>query len=237
MNSKLLVGISQRVIDLKNRNERRDTLDQSWTMFLEKCGFEIVIIPNCHSDPVSYLKRLGVSALILSGGGDISNELNTHNGKKIKLKINSFEIAPERDRTEQKLLEGSLILGWPVIGVCRGMEIINLFHGGQLEKVSGHSKTQHSISVPLDKTIPDFFDKIVNSYHDLGIPINRLGDGLIELAKSDNYVEAFIHKKYLHCGIMWHPERNSPWSTKDINFFKKFLRIKSINELLNYELN
>ena len=224
----MLVGISQRVVQEDLGAERRDVLDQAWLLYMNECGFDILPIPNRHSDPVTYLKKLGVSALILSGGGNISNELMTYDGQKTKVALDLFDIAPERDILEHKLLQESLKNGWPVIGVCRGMQVINLFHGGKIEQLNGHSGTHHSLSIPSTKDGANMFDTYVNSYHDLGVPIHGLGNGLKEIALSGSYVEAFVHNRYLHAGIMWHPERNNSWSKKDITFFRDFLQAKPV---------
>jgi len=230
MNKKsILIGISQRVVQSELYTERRDVLDQAWSHFMNECGFDFVPIPNNHSNPVTYLKKLGISALILSGGGNVSNKLMTCSDQKTKVPLDLLDIAPERDILEHKLLKESLKSGWPVIGVCRGMQVINLFHGGYIEQLPGHSGTNHSLFIKTTKDGNKIFDLQVNSYHDLGIPVHGLGQGLKEIALSGSYVEAFIHDKYLHAGIMWHPERNNSWSKRDITFFKDFLHAKSTN--------
>ncbi len=219
----MLVGISQRVLQTEGRNERRDALDQAWVPFLAACGFDLVPIPNGHADPVAYLRRLGVAALILSGGGNISMTFQTRDGRAPAMPPELPDLAPERDVVEGRLLRESLDSRWPVIGVCRGMEIMNVFHGGRLEPLPGHAGTRHSLWIPSDGGPAGLFDEHVNSFHDLGVPRDGLGDGLRAVAVSDGYVEAFVHDRYPHAGIMWHPERTCPWSPNDIAFFKRFL--------------
>lgn len=208
------------------RKERLDTLDQAWAGFAARCGLEIVPIPNCLDDPADYLERLGARAVILSGGGNISSALGTLKGGPALVPENLDGIAPERDRTESALLRASLEKDWPVIGVCRGMQVINLFHGGRIEPVKGHVRTRHALSLSLtSKFFSDIsLDSEVNSFHDLGIPPDGLGDGLEVFGTAGGWPELFIHKTSRHLGMMWHPERNESWSAGDIALFSRFLR-------------
>jgi gamma-glutamyl-gamma-aminobutyrate hydrolase PuuD len=218
--SSKLVGITQRVVQVPNREETRDALDQAWAAFLAACGFDMIPIPNRLDDPVAYLEHVGVDAIILSGGGNVSDQWLTSSGKPPNMPIRLLDIAPERDRLESKLLHASIAQGWPVIGVCRGMQFINLFHGGRLETLSGHIGVSHRLSI-VDSKFP--FEGQVNSFHGFGVPVAGLGSELIVLAEIDGYAEAILHRRAKHLGIMWHPERNRPWSQKDIMLFADFL--------------
>ena len=226
MTSSTLLAITQRVIPMPSRSERRDALDQSWAPFLEACGFEAVAVPNRHPDPATFLRRLGVRGVILSGGGNVSASLGTLGGQPPKVMASVTDLAPERDVTESALLRTSIQDGLPVIGVCRGMQALNVFHGGRLAPIAGHAGSRHPLSV-VAATGPAKrfeFDREVNSFHDCGIPPDGLAPSLHALATADGYAEAFIHLEFAHLGIMWHPERNSPFSGNDIALFSSFLR-------------
>jgi putative glutamine amidotransferase len=134
------------------------------------------------------------------------------------------DLAPERDVTETALLLASIQENFPVIGVCRGMQAMNLFHGGSLAPVSGHVGIAHPLTSAGGITgLEDFcFDHEVNSFHDFGIPPDGVGAGLRVLADSDRWPEAFVHGEYKHLGIMWHPERNTPFSENDAALFRRF---------------
>jgi N5-(cytidine 5'-diphosphoramidyl)-L-glutamine hydrolase len=217
-----VIGVTQRVVDVPGR-ERRDVLDQAWTPFLAECGFEMVPVPNRHEDPAGYLRRLGASGVVLSGGGNISASIGTRSGQLPRLASQTSDLAPERDIAETAILQASITEGWPVIGVCRGMQAMNLFHGGSIARIDGHAGTGHALAIeasPLSFKL----DFTVNSYHDFGIPMDALGDGLEPAATADDCVEAFVHSQLPHLGIMWHPERNQPASRNDVELFSKFLR-------------
>lgn len=225
--SRKLVGITQRVVHFPDREERRDALDQAWAAFLGACDLDMIPIPNRLDDPIAYLAHVGVDAIILSGGGNVSDQWPTLNGKPPALPMMLPDVAPERDKVESKLLHASLAQGWPVIGVCRGMQFINLFHGGRLEPLSGHVGISHRLSI-VDSEFP--FEAQVNSFHDFGVPLAGLGDELHILAEVDGYAEAILHRSAKHLGIMWHPERNTPWSQKDIMLFSNFLSGRAVYE-------
>ena len=218
--SRKLIGITQRVIQLSDNGERRDILDQAWTSFLCACGFDILPISNRLNDPVDYLTRMGVNAIILSGGGNVSNQWRTVSGKLPNVQTNLSDLTADRDKLESKLLHASSILGWPVIGVCRGMQFINLFHDGLLKSVKGHVGVYHKLATVDD----DFsFSKRVNSFHDFGVPLDGLGRDIHVLAEVDGYAEAILNRRAKHLGIMWHPERNFSWSQEDVTLFSNFL--------------
>jgi putative glutamine amidotransferase len=204
-----------------SRNERRDALDQRWSAFFELCGLEAVPVPNRHADPVAYVGRLGVQGIVLSGGGNVSQFLGTFNGRPARVPETEVDLAPERDVAEVALLRASIERGWPVIGVCRGMQVLNAFHGGSLASITGHAGTCHALAA-AEKQLFEF-DGEVNSFHEMGIPLGGVASGLRVLASADGHAEAFIHQALPHVGIMWHPERNQPFSKNDVELFRRVL--------------
>jgi putative glutamine amidotransferase len=212
-----LVAITQRVVPVASRGERRDSLDQRWLPFLQACGLEALPVPNRHPDPVSYVSRLGASGVVLSGGGNFSGSLVTFDGRRAAAAPSDDDAAPERDETEGALLRAAVERGWPVLGVCRGMQMLNLFHGGRLARISGHAGARHAVVASGRFT----FDAQVNSYHDYGVPLDGLGTGLRTLASADGHAEAIAHERLPQLGVMWHPERNEPFSERDIALFRE----------------
>jgi putative glutamine amidotransferase len=225
----VLVAITQRVVPVPTRAERRDTLDQGWTAFLEACGLEMVAVPNRHRDPAAYVLGLGVRGIILSGGGNISDAVGTLSGRPAAVVAAPTDVAPERDVTETALLRAAIEHGWPVLGVCRGMQMLNLFHGGRLAPVTGHAGARHSLSLTASTGFPQTlkFDLEVNSFHDCGVPPDGVGPGLRVLATADGYAEAVVHEHHPQLGIMWHPERNQPFSATDVALFRNFFRARA----------
>lgn len=218
----LLIGITQRVSVVPEHGERRDALDQAWLGFFSACNLDPLIIPNRLTDPVAYAQKMGVEGIVLTGGNNFSDAVKTIQNRPVRNLPQSDDLVPERDVTEIALLKQSVENGWPVIGVCRGMQLLNLFYGGEISSVENHVGLYHNlttrggIGIPFEVT----FDTTVNSFHDFGIHSSGMSSEFNILAQTGDVIEAFVHRKYPHMGIMWHPERNVNPSVNDIYLFR-----------------
>ena len=191
----MAIGITQRVETYQKYDETRDCLDQRWTKVLCEAGIDFILVPNSINNIDIWLEKNNFEGFILTGGNDLSHLTDAKN------------VALNRDKTEKKILNWSSRNKSKVLGVCRGMQLINCFLSGSLSKASGHAGTYHSI-----KILSDNFNlnnnTIVNSYHNWSINEDDLAENLIPLALAeDGTIEAFKHNKMPWLGIMWHPER------------------------------
>lgn len=196
------LAITQRVDEVAHYRERRDALDQRWVARLQ--GWALprplwpVPVPNGLQDAGAWAHELGITAVLLTGGGDIGR-------------------APERDRCEWQLLDAARLARWPVLGVCRGFQVLNSFLGGRLQAVSGHVGVRHrvhrsaeawpwAVPVSLPSSVPETAE--VNSFHAQGIAAGGLAPGLRPLLVDDQGgVEAAAHVDLPWAGMLWHPER------------------------------
>ena len=168
--------------------EPRDSISCDWIKTLVAYQIEPILIPNSHPDPVSLFKNNGCSGLILSNGSDV----------ELKLRNGIFS-GQERDITESKLLKYALDSNIPVLGVCRGMQFINIFFGGRLSKVTNHVSKNHKIKFILKPFIEYLKSSvsIVNSFHNFGVNEKYLPNDLVVWAISDDkQIEGIYHKKY-----------------------------------------
>lgn len=201
--TRLRIAISQRRDDVPGRDETRDALDVRLCGLLWELGFLPLPLASCIVEPAVYLDELAPDGVVLSGGNDIG-------------------AAPARDALERAALEHAIERSLPVLGICRGMQVLNLFQGGTLRCVKGHTAVRHKITGELASTER----RQVNSYHDLALQQDDLGAVLEAIAWSeDGVIEALRHTRLPWLGIMWHPERDTPTSTADRQLIKKHFRI------------
>jgi len=190
----LKIGITFRVVEEINYVESRDALSHDWPKFLEKISALPLWIPNSLSNLESFLKELEFDGIILSGGDSIGE-------------------TPERDKTEQSLIDFAIKNNIPIFGVCRGMQKINQYFGGTYETLSTseHIGKEHLIDIKQEKfsTLLQLKTIKVNSFHHNIITKNTIGKNLTPFAfsKNDGTVEGFYHTKLPIIGVMWHPER------------------------------
>lgn len=205
----MLIAISQRN-DKNKHGDFIDNLENNYVNYLEKFGIKLLIIPNSTKDVFSYFEEPSISGIILSGGNDINPELY---GEK---RVNGLAVSKERDSIEKKMLEIAIKKKLPVLGICRGMQFINVFFKGKLTNVEGHVAKNHIV-----KTKDGEFE--VNSYHGQGITSKEVSPELKVFAQSGEIIEGIYHPSMLIAGIQWHPERKSPNEKVNRKILKAFL--------------
>jgi len=205
------IGISQRVDNIEAHNEWRDALDQRMNAWVIEAGFIPVPVPNSlvdmslsgDSQPMleRWLHSLHIDALLLSGGNDIGS-------------------VPHRDLTERYLLRWAEKNSKPVLGICRGMQMIGTYSGVELIHADGHVNTRHQLNINYDygQSLP----KSVNSYHNL--VLQECPTQFEVLATSeDGNIEAIMHRELSWEGWMWHPEREKKFVKINQERFKKLM--------------
>jgi putative glutamine amidotransferase len=207
-NEKLRIGITLRVENIKGYNEKRDAISQEWVNLIEKLDGIPIFIPNTLKNTKLFLEELKLDKLILSGGDNRGD-------------------AESRDKTEQDIIEYGIHNKIPILGICRGMQVINDYFGGSviITKNNEHVDKDHEIVITEKKIeeVLEFREKKVNSYHHNIILEKNLGKGLKSFAKTrDNMIEGFSHNEFPIIGIMWHPERAKNLE-EEIKLMKIFL--------------
>lgn len=190
------IAITQRVQIFSDIHERRDALSQEWTSLANACGFLPIVLPNSLETVQKILRELHIDGLIFSGG----NDLVSYGGD-----------APERDEIEHFLIEHAVTQKIPLLGVCRGMQILLDHFKTPLQPVKDHVRVHHVL---------DNGDE-VNSFHGFGA-VQCLPPLDATCRSLDGVIEGICHTDCPWIrGIMWHPERYHPMRQQDISMIKE----------------
>lgn len=203
--NKLNIGISMRETNAVNYNEKRDSIARDWFRYMEDVmpNANWILLPNIGENIIKYIDTWGINAFILSGGEDLG-------------------ISDERDETESVIFKYSLKENLPVLGICRGCQLVYKLIGGSVEKKNDefskfHTANYHEVIIENKK-------KIVNSYHSNALleVVKPKELDIIARCKKDNTIEAY--ERYNILGLMWHPEREKEFNEWDAKKIKKLFK-------------
>lgn len=191
---------------------------------IEACGGTAFFkyLPNLSTD---------YDGLLLCGGNDI---FPLHYGQELN---GALDFDKERDIAELELTKAFIDTGKPILGICRGMQLLNVALGGtliqdlplsHLHRSHNGIDSVHSLRASgiLSQLYGTEFN--VNSAHHQAL--NAIGRGLIITATSGDVIEAVEHKAKPYLGVQFHPERmclkNRRLDTVDgIEIFKYFIEL------------
>jgi len=147
-------------------------------------------------------------ALLLTGGYDV--DPRRFGEERLYDTIN---LCPERDSYEFALLDEFVRAGRPVLGICRGIQVVNVYFGGSLwqdlpaQQGLCHYGTTHPVYAVSGSFVDGLFggEFAVNSSHHQAI--KTTGSGLSVVCRApDGTVEAVSHASLPVWGVQWHPE-------------------------------
>ena len=151
-----------------------------------------------------------LDGLLLTGGADVAP---ARYGQEEDPDLGTVE--PERDEFELAVLAAMAALGKPVLGICRGLQVINIWAGGTLHQhVPDHLQNDrppaeriHTVKVdpstPFAQRYPD--ELSVNTFHHQ--TVDELRDGLVVLGRApDGVVEMIEREGERIVAVQWHPE-------------------------------
>jgi putative glutamine amidotransferase len=169
----------------------------------------------------------GVDGLVLTGGGDVA--ASTYNGDPSV----SRNVIPARDTFEFALIERAETTGLPILGLCRGAQLINVQRGGTLGdfrdearfSVHRNALSGHPVSLESDSRLREIYgsDRLeaVTTWH--GQHVDQPGQGLVIGAYSEDSIPEAIEARgdpFL-IGVQWHAEM-PPWDVEQDRLFEAF---------------
>lgn len=183
----MFIGITQRLIENESYFEQREALALDWgRLFRTSRLFKgFLPLPLSYELPFDFYKK-HLKAVILSGGNDLSL-------------YDASTLSQKRDSYENDLIIHCFQDEIPLLGICRGAQMIAHFFGSTLTPCENHVGEHDIINIKDEKFR-------VNSFHNYFI--RELGSDLIPLfLAGDGSIEAFKHKNAKIYGLMWHIER------------------------------
>jgi putative glutamine amidotransferase len=202
------------------KDEPAVLLPLSYARAIHGAGGMMAMLPpdrRASEDPDELLDRL--DALVLGGGADIDPESQGAEAHPETVGTN-----PDRDRFEIALARGALERRMPLLGVCRGMQVMNVACGGTLDQHlpdrAGHeghrpipgSWAEHEVRIRPDSLAARAVGSerlVVKSHHHQGV--DAIGNNLVPSAwaTDDEIVEAIESADgEFVLGVLWHPEED-----------------------------
>lgn len=214
-------------------NNYVDYTQKNYIASLSNAGALPLILPIGAPDLAKdYLSR--IDALVLTGGQDVSPQLY-HEDPIPQNGLNDWD----RDVFEQALILAAIDAHKPILGICRGIQIINATLGGtnyqdlttQLPNALGHNQYPTAWSTPTQQisTTADSFiggvwgaTGLVNSFHHQAV--KTVATGLkIAATAADGVVEAVEDQQRRIIGVQFHPEMMADSNPKAAHLFEKFV--------------
>ncbi|MDN4753956.1 membrane dipeptidase [Porphyromonadaceae bacterium W3.11] len=238
------IAIDAPIIGISTNHNHVDenTLTDTYANCVRAAGGIPLIIPmGCDvHELLSSLRKC--DGLIMSGGGDIHP---LWLGDDPHYKVGKIDTL--KDYYDLVLIKGALSLGMPILGICRGMQLLNVALGGTLiqdlpaerSDVDEHSQTATRYEVwqkafILDegrlKCILDNSDEVlINSFHHQAIK-EVAPSGVISARAGDGTIEAIdFYPEHHAMGVQWHPEALAcEGKTVHFNLFKHLVHESSL---------
>jgi acyl-CoA reductase-like NAD-dependent aldehyde dehydrogenase len=216
---------------------------------------EAVSIVELSFEKNNYADIYDCDGFVLTGGVDVHPSL-FDGEKEYANSPAAFQL--ERDLFEAYIYHYAIANKIPVLGICRGMQLINVLEGGKLiqdlgvEKNKAHRKDEgidkaHEVVLAEDSLLQQIIGEkkiAVNSAHHQAIDSSQLGHNLLANACSnpDNIIEGIEFKNKSGLGFMlavqWHPERmpSVQQNQISINIKKSFIQAVMQTEIEKLEI-
>ena len=216
-----IIAISTRSVDYQSDAgiaKRRLYINGYFSEVAEKAGF--ILFPVCSQNGIEEIVAM-CSGLIIAGR---DRDINPKFYGEKPLEGLEYPEDPYEDELDFKLIELFEINNKPILGICSGLQSLNIYHGGSLKQhINDHTSKEklvrHNIDIEENSFVHSLYGNKaeVNSIHHQAV--NRVAEGFKVIAVSEDGTVEAIEKGNL-IGLQWHPEVDY-----EINTFKKFLNL------------
>ncbi len=210
-------------------------LHPSYVNAISHTGGAAVILP--HTDEQGIRELIGtLDGIVLSGGDDI-DPAYYHEQPHVAL----GQIDPSRDRFELELAKTAIRIGVPILGTCRGMQVLYVAMGGRLiqdipsqvkdaikhKQEAPKSHPGHKVTVEIDSKLAGMIgsgEVGVNSFHHQAVKEPVIDRFTVSARSADGVIEAieFPEDQFV-LGVQWHPEAMFSTSPTMIEVFAAFV--------------
>ena len=215
----MYIGITTRII--YEDGIKKQFVNEAYIDYVKLAGFTPIILPMI-TDMDDLLNIC--DAFLITGGDDLDSKWYNE-----ELSPMAGAIHHEMDLVDKYVIEYAVNAKKPMIGICRGLQAINVFMGGSLiqhieddshKKIEGNVefKPVHNNSI-FDLVYND--NSKINSYHHQCI--NKLADNFIVCGYSNGCIEAIKHNELPIIAVQWHPERIM--DKESVNLIKEFAKM------------
>lgn len=208
----IIIGLTPRVMN----NAEKVQLNYSYLQPFNKRSVATIILPLGSNELDTILPLC--DGFLIAGGDDIDpkhyNQINEGLSK---------DVCPLIDDLDKAVIEHAYKNHKPMLGICRGIQSLAAFLGGDLHQDIEQAKLTHTVennvhdvvkvaSTPLTDLMPDNYQ--INSYHHQ--VVKQVPKDFIVTYMHDDVIEGMEHKTLPIIGFQWHPERLATKETEII---------------------
>lgn len=233
-----LIGILSNLCTIENGSsigKEKVCVQNAYVKAIEEAGGVPIVIPVNTDKENIRIQIETVNGVIISGGIDVNPIL--YNEDPVK---ELGEIHPDIDDFDIEAIKVAIELDKPLLGVCRGMQVLNVALGGSLYQDLSYAENSyikhnqnaksylgtHYINIKKNTIISNILGEkaLVNTYHHQSV--KDLGQGLEVSAYSNDGIIEAIEKKDASfvVGVQWHPEMMAEYNGNMLNIFKYFIK-------------
>ena len=209
-------------------------LPEPYVAALRAAGARVVLLPPSQPGAAGELLER-FDGLLLAGGGDIEPARYGAADHPAQ-----YGVDPERDQLELELARGAVRLGVPVLGICRGVQLLNVAFGGTLvqhlpdgdgllEHRNKAKQAMHGLRVEPGSRLAEALGQVEAeglSHHHQGL--GRIGEGFRPVAWApDGLVEGIERDQGWTVGVLWHPESTAATDPVQQRLLRSFVEAAS----------